>query len=421
MKRIVCTWGAAILLAAPLFAKAAPIETIQVQLHSVGSPLPIALEKRMEMGIRTASEHILVGKDDQIVTAQLPEYNRVGTDVLNRILYGYTVDSLQIQPGPTTTMKVQVKPYGPVVENVKVTVDYGNLSPVAQALVASDIKGIETTVNQILLGASLDSLDWAGPVVQDTIRTRLQRVLPEFIPQVDIKSDATTQVHIYLVPQGEIVRHTQTEITSDSLPRVLFVSTKEYGNTYLSSLEGLPSAFVARHQADILRSIDAGLLESRAHSRFGVNFKTTLETGRQVTLLVHADTSRYIVRGEGYLDMGRKENNTGIKAHVGYRSGKSEWFLETDFYPSTYTWKFYPSYMYHLTRDTRVAYQYGLREKDSRVLLEQDLGDRFHLRAQRDLKAKHNEFGISYDLHSYASIEYIFDNDSQWLRIIGHI
>lgn len=403
-------------------AQAEPVESVTVTLSGSRQPLPAVLAKRMTAAVQTAADKLYVGADTEAVTAGEATYKKVTTDIIDRILYGYTVESLEITPGVNSHLDVRLRPYGQTIQSVAVSVEYGNLTPVAQEMVARDVAFVEPRIEQILLGAPLDSLDWASAVTSQLVRNELEGALPEFIPQVEITPGIQTKVKVYLIPQGAVIRHGSTEISSNTLPSTVFYATKRYYDDYLVGLEGVPVAFVARHESDLLNFIQQGLDNSRASQRFGITMKPTLQLGTDLLLKIQVDSSRYIVRAEGYLDMGTEtDHNVGIKLWSGIKQGKGDWYLETNFFPDDYKWAFYPSYAYHFTEDTTMAYQYNLSDKYSRMWLRQDIGARWHVRAQRDFEIKHNEFGLAYDLNNYLTLEYVVNEDDNWLRLIGYI
>lgn len=424
MKRWGLCVGAAICMAATTtsIAHAEPIEAVTVHLEGAKQPLPAVLAKRMTAAVQTAADKLYIGVDTDVVQAGEATYHKVTTDIIDRILYGYTVESLTITPGTTSELAVRLRPYGQTIQTVDVAVEYGNLTPTAQQLVAQDVAFVEPRIEQILLGAPLDSLDWVSAVTSQLVRNELEGALPEFIPQVDITPGTHTKVRVYLIPQGAVVRHSSTEIASNTLPSSIFFATKRYYDNYLVGFEGVPVAFIARHEGDILSQVQQGLNNSRASERFGISMMPSLQLGTDLLLKIQVDSSRYIVRGEAYLDMGSEaEHNVGFKLFTGVKQGRGDWYLETNFFPDSYKWSFYPSYAYHITPDTTIAYQYNLSDKYSRAWLRQDIGERWHVRAQRDFGINHNEFGLAYDLNNYLTLEYVVTEDNKWLRLIGYI
>ena len=144
-----------------------------------------------------------------------------------------------------------------------------------------------------------------------------------------------------------------------------------------------------------------------------------LEVNTETILHIHIDSSKYILRGEGYLDMGKKVDSVGLKLYTGVHRGRSEWYLETEVLPNRLQWIFKPTYMYQFSKDTRIGYQYS--KNHHRAMVYQTLGPRWKARYERNMSSRDNEFALSYDVHEYLRLEYIWDEHSTWLRLIGRI
>ena len=400
---------------------AVPVTGVRAIVEGRDGPLPAVMERRIEAGVGTVGEQILIGRDTEEVRAHSDEYARVTTDILDRILYGYTVERLSVMADETTDIYVRLVPYGPVVESVRTEIHYGNLAQAVIPYVHADIGSIAGQAEQILIGVPTDSLDWSAGIVERTMRERLEDRLPEFTVRTELEGEANPVLHVYLVPTGDIVRRTETNIVSDTLPTAVFWSLKKKFDNYVKVFEGVPAAFVSRHESEILADVQTELNETRAHARFGVALTPALLTGANLELRIDAETDSYTVKADGYIDMGRTDSEVALRLHMGYRRGKHEYFIETELYPETYTWRFYPSYAYRMTPSTTIAYQFNLNESEHRTRIVQDFGDKWHLRLQRDWKGRRNEFGLGYDIHDYVTLEYIFDDDDNWLRVIGHM
>lgn len=409
------------------WACAMPIEQVQVNLSSVSAPLPVSLEKRMNASVKVAAMRIFEGRDTEFVESHRESFRKGTEDIINRLLYGYIVEDLQFhmtqnEKGQSVNnLSVQVRPYGDVVESVHVRFDYGNLTPKAQKLLSEELKGIENRASQILVGTPLDSTDWSYAVAQSVLRQEIESVLPEFVPQVHITGDTKTDVIIYLIPQGAVIRKGITEVESSTLPATIFYANKQYFDRYLEDFVGIPVAFVARHEPQITQDIRAELAKSTATKRFSIDLTPSLAVGETLRLLISANSSQYIVRGEAFLDMGREKDHTGIRIYTGARRGKQDFFLETQFLPSRYVWRFWPSYAYHVTQDSKVGFQFNLKDSEQRLWLQQDIKDRWHLRIDRFLKDRRTELSIGYDIHHYITVEAIQSKHERWIRLIGRL
>lgn len=401
---------------------AEPITTVNVLIEGTNYSLAPTLSKRMAAGIETVGRRVLVGRDTQEVTQLKGQFEALTSDIASRVLYGYDIDSLTITPGSTSTIHVRVHPYGKVIKNISVVYDYGNISPMGRALLEKKVEQIAPQVEQLLLGAPLDSLDWVSSVAQSILKERMELIIPSFATQVAINPGETTEVRIYLIPQGDIIRSIHTDVESDTLPRFLFYSLKQSSTDYLKDLQGLPVRFVAAEAPLIEKVINERLQKSKASTTYGVQLTPHLEVASNTLLVVKAKTNRYVVRGEGRVDMGKVDDTLSLMAHVGYNvTPRHEVFVETVFYPGSYKWKWYPSYLMHLGKHGEIAYQYDVHEKEHILWLKEDIGPRLALKVSRNLTDKENEYSLLYDLEKYVTLQFIAQKDKKFVRVIGHI
>ena len=398
-----------------------PVQTVHVDLHSTTGTIPTALKARMVASIQGAATYMFQGKEDFHIKESLDGYTIATTDVVDRILYGYTVKTISMDVGESMSIHLALEPYGKVVQSLETKINYGNISPYGQSLMKTDLGSIQPRLEQMLLGASLDSLDWITPLAQKAVRTELEGALPEFTPQIDVVGGDTAKATVYLVPNGNSVSRTAVTIQSNTLPSVFFYTMRQYYEKKLRQLEGLPVSFVRRHQMMIEKEIQGELNKSRGVTQFGVTMIPTLEVGSETTLQIHVDSSKYILRGEGYLDMGRGVDSVGLRLYTGVHDGPHDWYVETEFLPNRLEWSFKPSYGYQFTKETKIGYQYGLPNHHQYGIVQQNIGNRWNARYERDMTAKANEFALSYDVHEYLRLEYVWGDHDRWLRLIGRI
>ena len=399
----------------------APVQTVHVDLHSTTGSIPRTLESRMVASIQGAAAYMYQGKEDFQIRKSLPAYEKATMDVVDRILYGYTVKAITMDVDDNLYIHLILEPYGKVIQSLETTVNYGNISPYGRSLIDADLGNIKPRLEQMLLGASLESLDWITPLVQKAVRSDLEGSLPEFTPQTDVVGDDRAKATVYLVPNGNSISRTVVTVQSNTLPSMFFYSMRQYYEKKLRQLEGLPVAFVRRHQMMIEKEIQDELNKSRSVTQFGVTMTLILEVGSETILQIYVDSSKYILRGEGYLDMGRGVDSVGLRLYTGIHDGAHDWYVETEFLPNRLEWSFKPSYGYQFTKDTKIGYQYGLPNHHQYGIVQQHIGNRWNARYERDMTGKANEFAISYDVHEYLRLEYVWGDHDRWLRLIGRI
>ncbi len=406
------------------FSEAAPIETVNVSVASTGGAIPESVEQRIRASISAIGSRVLVGKEDSIFLLNQSAYNKVLADIVNRVVVGYVVSDMQISYGPSTDISVTLQPVGRIIEDVETTVDYGNLTPEAEKLVAKDLTGIGSRMSALLTGLPVDSVGWAESVSQSAGQELLSSALPEFTANFDVTAGEHTKVRIYLIPQGNIVREGILTFRETTIPRLLMYRAAERTERKLADLEGLPVAFVQRHRADIAADMQQSLAEDSFVKRYEIAIKTELLAGEKTELKVDALTDHWLIQTEAWLDAGRDGNKTtAVSGTLGHYVGKSDMiFGEARFYPSPMEWNVYGGWMHRFGEDYFLGYKYDFVENSSHAVAKKRFGDRWAFRYDRDFKEKDNEYGISYRIHNYMSVEYVYnDEEGKWVRLIANL
>jgi hypothetical protein len=412
-------------------ALAAPVTHVNVQVSSAETPIPMLAQKRIAASIQTVGNHVFLNKDDAEIRASADSYNRVVNDIINRVLIGYTVDDISISPGPETTMAVRIRPWGETIRSVHVTVDYGSLPPMGVKMANGDLQGVESMVQNLLIGLPVDSLDWANGAVKSVMETELMNMLPEFYPHITITSNADAEVKIYLMPQLPVVRNVNVIVDAENLPKVIFLKTRKNLEQKYAGLEGLPVNFVRRHEHDVLIDLQDSLAQQWVIKQYKLRVLPTLNIGENIDINLKSETDFYDIQAGAYIDMNRKDrkndkdisdDHTVITAHVGRKVGTHhEFFSELEFKPASVKWNFIPGYFYHWGKNTMLGYQYETEDNSNHLWLRQHLGGRWGIRYDRDLTNEDDEVGLTYKLHEYISLEYIVSDHDNWLRIIGYL
>jgi hypothetical protein len=139
-----------------------------------------------------------------------------------------------------------------------------------------------------------------------------------------------------------------------------------------------------------------------------------------VAVSVEAET--YRITAEVMLDIGRDRDNISGKAHVGRLIGPyDELFVELKVLPGTMTWQIMPGWGHQFGSDTWAGARYRTSDREFVLWLDQGLGGRWSLRAERWPGIDRNEVGLRYKLHDFLSAEFVLTNDSNWLRLVGHL
>lgn len=408
----------------PYEAAAAPVSRVDVSVSSTEGDIPPSVENRIKASISSIGSRVLVGKEENLFRLNADTYNKVLSDIVNRVVVGYVVADLSADYGVETSISVTLQPVGRLIRNVETVVDYGNLSPEAERLVRKDLTGIEGRMSALLTGLPVDSVGWAESVSQSAGRELLATDLPEFQANFEVESGEDTKVRVYLIPQGDIVRTGVLTFRETTVPRLLMYRAADNTGHMLKDLEGLPVAFVGRHREEIEADMRQSLLEDSFIKKYEIEIKTELTAAEKTELKVDALTDHWLIRTEFWMDAGRDGNkNTAFEGLLGHYVGKSDMvFGEARFYPGPMDWNVYFGWMHRFGKEYRVGYKYDFVENASHALAEKSFGDRWTFRYDRDFKEKNNEYGLSYRIHNYMTVEYVYnDDDGKWLRLIANL
>ena len=404
--------------------RAAPVETVSVSVEGAEGEIPESVGRRISASIEAIGGRVLIGKEEGIFRSNQVTYDKVLSDIVNRVVVGYVVTNMDARYGTHTDIHVTLQPIGRIVEHVETTVDYGNLSPLARRLVEKDVIGISEKMAALLIGLPVDSVGWAESVSQSAGREVLSANLPEFEAVFDVTSGEHTFVRVSLVPQGEIVRTAEVTFRETTVPRVLLYRAVTDTETLMRELEGLPVSFVNRHRADIEAELKYNLLQNDFIQKYGIEIRTQLETGRETELKVDALTDHWLIRTEAWFDIGRDGNkNTAIDGILGHFAGKNDLFFgEARFYPGPLDWNVYGGYAHRFGKYIELGYKFDFVNKASHIFGTKRFGDRWAFRFDRDIKKRENEFAVSYRLHNYLALEYVYrKKDEKWLRLIANL
>lgn len=408
----------------PFLAKAAPIEKVDVSLSAVGGDLPPAVEKRVISSISSIGNRVLVGKEESLFSLNSSAYNKVLADIINRVVIGYVVSDLTVSYGRDTALHVTLQPVGQIIRHVDTEIDYGGLTPEAARYVAADTADVPALMDNLLIGLPVDSVGWAESVSQSAGRDLLSQILPEFQANFEVESGENTKVKIYLIPQGKIVRSSRLTFEKTTIPRLLMLRAAEETETALSALRGLPVEFVTRHSGQISSDMNDILKKDSFIQKYGIATDTTLVSGETAELRVNALTDHWVIRTEVWLDAGRDgDKNTAVEGMLGHYIGRhSTVFGEARFYPGPMDWNVYGGFSHQFGSFMDLGYKYDFVDNANHIFGNVPIGNKFSLRYDRDFKKRENEFGFSYKIHNYITLEYVYnDEDGKWLRLIANL
>ena len=397
------------------------VEKVTVSIAASQTP-PSRIGKRMSASVGTVGEQMLVGRTVSDVAKGQADYERLIQEIFNRVLVGYSVQSVHLTAGSTAVIQVELAPWGDVVREVALEVDVANLSPEITDLIKKDIGNMEDQINEILVGLPIDAVDWAGGVSKIVIREALAAKLPEFSANFDIVPGPRTLVKLSLMPLGTTVQDVHVSLRSQTIPNVLLVAIRPKIDQSGVSLVGLPVAFIERHRDYFTAKVTAAAGQHSITQKYGLTLTPVIHPGVDTEIALNAEANHYKVSLEGNMDIGRSQDSTSFELHAGKLISKQdEIFMEVRFIPSTVSWDFVPGFGHTFKKGLTAGMKYNISEKNNILWLQQDLNRNLGLRFERTPARDMNELSIRYKVHDFLSAEYIMTNKDKWFRLVSNL
>lgn len=388
---------------------------------SNGVKAPDEIKKRITASTLTIANNVLQGQPINKIAEQKMSYENLVHEVLGRILIGYYVKKVNITEGETTVIDLELSPWQDSIQNIDLIIENDNVPEKYQKLIKNDLSGLQEVVENLLVGLPIDSVYWVSSILKTSLSDYFNNKLPEYNYSLDINEGAKTVVKIYLYPKGQSVKDSTLSIKSNTLPNIAFLNLRNHLEGYLETLNGLPVDFINRHKEffseEIMGIIEKDDILKKIDLKKNVNIIPQTKT--QIELLLNSD--KYNVSVEGRLDLGHREDNTSFLLHFGkFIAPKQEVFFESEFVTNNVEWDWSYGFQYKITNKTLLGYKYNQTNSESKTFFKQELNEKFSLRTEHDFKNKLNEFGLRYKIHDFISLEYVKNNEDNWLRLVGN-
>ena len=398
------------------------VENVAVEVTSAGK-LPSPVADRMALSIAGVAEQLMLGSDVATVTAQKAPKERMIREVFDKVLVGYSVENVTIAPGEQTLVKVRLIPWSVTVQSVTVNMTVEGMAPEIEKLVRRDMAGVESLFADILQGMPLLAMDWTQGVLKRELRNFMEHNVPEFRADFDISPTHNAVVNLTVYPKMPTVRKIRLFMRSDTVPNFALLGYRDKLERQANELVGVPVGFVERHKDEIAVGL-ADFLDGQYDFRL-LSMKTRLDidSGEEVSITSRSDSERYRLRLEGWVDVGRKNDDDTLKfrLHAGTRLSKvDELFVLADFAPQDVQMSWNIGYGRDLSSKTTAEIRY---DPDKRRLIvggSQLLLPNLRLRYERNRVTSLDEWGLRYRLHDFMSFEYVANREENWLRVIGH-
>lgn len=399
-----------------------PIEQVYVQVVDVTGGTSMPLLNKMSNSMQLVAQQLLLERDTEAIQPVQQEYATLLSDIADRVLTGYYLQSAELIVDKESELVLKIRPWNTAIRNVEVDLKFSGVEEQTSELLESKLPTLKQRLKDTLIGASVDSSDWADGVLRKIVRQQVEEALPEFKVAVDLVNESEkTIVQVVIYPVGQLVRNVEYSMRSDAIPNILLMKLKYKYADECNKLRGLPVSYVTRQKQEIEEFLLTKLQNEQEIVEYDLQPQViiTPNTDMAVEFLINSD--KYKVWFEGYGDIGRGEENLSGKAHFGkFVSHKEEVFGEVEAVLDNVDWNFGVGYTRYWGK-SGWSYIRRVPDGENNYKLEYYLDSKWRLRAEHFASKNRNEYGVRYRIHEFLSAEYVYGGDEFYLRIIGNL
>ena len=399
------------------------IAAVRAEVAADGEALPPTVRVRMEKSVAAISSQIIEGKAIASYEGRRAADEETIREVFDKVLVGYSVTAVAIEPGEEAHVRVTLAPWAERVEKVEVEVSVDGVSPVIGKMAKEDLRGVETVFRKSLEGLPMAAVDWTNGVLKESLNAYMAEHLPEFRADFDVDTARRTHVALTVYPKTPVVRTIDLAMRSDTIANFALLEKRSVLQAKADEMLGVPVAFVARHEKEFARGMEEVLDASGEFRTLGLKTHATIAAGEQTSVMSRSDTSRYRLRLEGWGDVGRRSadgNDITFRAHAGAMlSAADEIFVQADVLPQDFDWGWEAAYERRVFPGVFASVRYDMREHAWTTGVRAAPLPRVEVRWEYRRADHTGEAGLSYRLHDFLRAELVRDSSGGWLRLIG--
>ena len=145
------------------------IAAVRAEVATDDGGLPPAVQARMEKSVAAIAAQLIEGKPLASYEERRKADEATIREVFDKVLVGYSVSSVAIEPGEESCVRVALVPWADRVEDVEVSLSVEGVSPTVEKMVRDDLTGVETVFRQSLEGLPAAAADWTNGVLKESL------------------------------------------------------------------------------------------------------------------------------------------------------------------------------------------------------------------------------------------------------------
>ncbi len=390
--------------------------------------LPPLIQERMQKSVQAISDQLLIGQQTERLqdVSVRQSYEQVIYEVFDKILVGYSIASVKLDPGTDTGVEISLAPWNDTIHDVQVEVAVEGLNSDIERLVRMELIGVDRVFTDSLKGLPVAATDWSNGVLKKSLNSFMEEKIPEFRADFDLETDVTTKVKLTVYPKLPVIRTVELFMRSETVPNMFLLDNREKAQHMADKLIGVPVGFVARHQETLRAFMASSLDDSQGYKTLGLKTNVEMSVGENTRITTRSDTSRYLLRLQGWADIGHSKGINGDREKNRFRftaganlSQRDMLYAQMDLFPQHLRQEWAIGYSRKFDSKTSSYLRYDIKDKRFAVGAEYWAAPKWLIRYEHRWSDGHGEVGIRYKLHDFLSLEYVLDTKDNWLRLIG--
>ena len=400
----------------------ATISNVNVQVIDVDGGTSGILLDRMSASMQVVSNQLFLEKDVDAVAAAEHEYERLLTEIGDRVFTGYELESVDCSIGPSMSITMYARAWSGRIDKPEIDLQFSGVEPETAKLLEERLPTLRGELYTAIKGASYDAGSWAGGILRKIVREHVEKNLPEFKAAVDVVQEGNgTVIQVIIYPVGQLVTEVAYELRSDDIPNILLMDLKYKYQSECNKLRGLPVEYVKTHKDELEEKLELAIAQEQTVKQYNLRPHVTLNPTSKLGISIVLDSGEYKIWFEGYGDIGRDKDNLSGTAHLGkFVSPQDEVFGEGRVYLDDVRWRFGLGYTRYWGKSLW-TYRRIMPTGENNYKLEYELSPKWRLRGEFYDADDRKEFGVRYRIHEFLGVEGVYGDDELYLRIIGNL
>ena len=285
-------------------ASAGTIERVRVTVEGE-TLLPVPLRARIEASVTSVMDRLTLGQSVAMVQERQEEYEGVVREVFGRVLTGYRLVDLVLTVDAELVVAITLGVDGTPISRVDTSVLAPGLSEEGQDLLEEALRPCRTWITPMFVGVPAEALGWASSALLPALEEALREEFPGFRPEVTCGvAGETLSLLLTMTPVHPVVESLVLDLSSATLSRFLVRLWRDRAWNHLRVLQGLPVAFLRRHQVWIEETSARRLAGDPGLAKLGLDWQVRLHPGITTRARVQVDAALYSLTARGTMELG---------------------------------------------------------------------------------------------------------------------